>query len=264
MSDVGITFKGIHSSSFEIFIEEITRPLRAARREKTMVVQGRHGAYRFPGETYDSKIVQVKFKSVDKTKVAARLKVREIAEWLSGKGMLWFDDEPDKCYNAVIYSDVPLDVNYILSGFIIQFECAPFDSLKYKANDIILDSDLLLDSRIRLDDSYSFSINASGTVEVNNFGTFAVRPVIEITGSFSTFSISIGGKTLNYTEAILNETVKIDNDLYTVKKGTTNKLSVITGDTDYFLELQPGVNEITINGTGLNCTVLFDFSPLFL
>lgn len=264
MSDIGVTFKDIHSSTFGLFAEDIQRPVRATLRKKKLTIPGKHGNYTFPGETYDDKTVKVKFKSIDKTKADARVKIREIAAWLNGEGELCFDDEPDKCYTAKIYSEMPLDIQYILSGFEADFECGPFDHLKYKANDIILDSDLILQSNIRLDDSFSFTVNGARTIEINNFGTFAVRPVIQITGSFTTFSVTIGGRTLTYTEEIINETVKIDNDLYTVKKGTTNKLSVVTGDTDYFLELQPGVNNVAFGGTGLNCTVLFDFKPLFL
>ena len=85
-------------------------------------------------------------------------------------------------------------------------------------------------------------------------------------GTWSNFSITIAGKTLNYTEAMTTPgDIIIDNENYTVKDGEgRNKLGVVTGDVNTFLELPAGINQVTIDGENLNCTVSFEFAPSYL
>ena len=87
---------------------------------------------------------------------------------------------------------------------------------------------------------------------------------IIVTGTFTTFSITVNGKTLIYTENCIDQTITIDNINATVKNGTTNKLSKVTGDVADFLKLIPGDNVITYTKTGPNVDFTFDFSPIFI
>lgn len=87
---------------------------------------------------------------------------------------------------------------------------------------------------------------------------------IIVTGTFSVFSISINGKTLTYTENCVAQTITIDNVNATVKNGTVNKLSKVTGDVADFLKLIPGNNTITISKTGGNVDFQWDFRPQFI
>jgi len=64
-----------------------------------------------------------------------RAKAREMARWLSGKGMLVFDDEPDKAYDAAVYGYVGIEQLELLpAGLLtVTFECQPFaESLEYR------------------------------------------------------------------------------------------------------------------------------------
>jgi phage-related protein len=125
---------------------------------------------------------------------------------------------------------------------------------------ITCESNVSLNSDLRLDDEYQYTVTGNATVEVNNFGTHKIKPVIEVTGSFTTISITMDGKTLGYAEALANGTVVIDNAKMQVAKDSINKNSVTTGD---FLSLTAGVNSVQISGTGLNCTVSFKFKPMY-
>jgi len=84
------------------------------------------------------------------------------------------------------------------------------------------------------------------------------------TGTFTTFTISMNGKSLTYTENCVAQTITIDNVNATVMNGTTNKLSKVTGDVGEFLSLIPGDNTVTINKTGGNIEFVFDFIPQFI
>ena len=87
---------------------------------------------------------------------------------------------------------------------------------------------------------------------------------IIVTGTFTTFTISMNGKSLTYTENCIDQTITIDNVNATVKNGTTNKLSKVTGDVADFLKLIPGDNVITYEKTGSSTDFVFDFSPIFI
>lgn len=87
---------------------------------------------------------------------------------------------------------------------------------------------------------------------------------IIVTGTFSVFSIAMNGRTLTYTENCVDQTITIDNVNATVKNGTTNKLTKVTGDVADFLKLLPGNNTITISKTGGSVDFVWDFRPQFI
>ena len=87
---------------------------------------------------------------------------------------------------------------------------------------------------------------------------------IIVTGTFTTFTIAMNGKALTYTENCVAQTITIDNVNATVKNGTVNKLSKVTGDVADFLKLIPGENVITYSKTGSYMDIVFDFSPIFI
>lgn len=267
----GLTFKGLHCyDDFGLYMRSEDRALLPALRKKEIIIPGRHGVYDFDDNTYDKRIISVKFMHVEQGLTALRLKARKIAAWLSGKGLLIFDDEPDKYYIAKVYSNVSITDIATSAEFTIQFECQPFACYFIDTSqDFMLDSDILLDSDIRLDDVFSFQVTGNTVVEINNFGTQEINYKsqqgsvwsIIITGSFSNISISMNGKTFTYNEPIINQVVEIDNVKCLVKTSGINKLSVTNAE---FLSILPGINDVTITGAGLNCEVLFKYNPLFL
>ncbi|MBP1992552.1 phage tail domain-containing protein [Paenibacillus eucommiae] len=178
---------------------------------------------------------------------------------------LVFDYETDVAYTARYKGAVSTERTFNLAFFSLPM--VAHDPLRYSlatlgGGDIILNSDIILERDIKLDgDDYSFSISAPTTVDVNNFGTMNAFPTIKVVGSFSTFSLSTGGKTLVYSESLSNNTLLIDTKRMTCKIGSTNKLNKLSGS---WLDLARGVNQISISGTGLNCSVSFIFRPSFL
>lgn len=133
---IGFTFRNIHSSFFGIGVKSIDRSLIPELRKNELTIPGRHGTIDFGLNTYEKRPIQVKIgmlKSADWN--ALRTKARDIAKWLSGKGMLIFDDEPDKAYDAAVYSYVGIEqIELLPVGFLtVTFECQPFaESLEYR------------------------------------------------------------------------------------------------------------------------------------
>ncbi len=270
----GLTFNGKHSyNDMGLIMLSKDRPILPEAKEVVEDMPGRDGEYDYSTINPDS---ELKFKprtqeitfNFDRNKInwrdprVIRQAARKVAAWLGyGEAILVFDDESDKQEYAKVSNKLNLE-NQIESGrpFTVNFKCRPFPCQIDSMESIILDSSILLDSDLQLNDEYSFAITGNATVEVNNIGTHIVRPVIEVVGSFTTLSVTVAGKTISYIETVSNKTVTLDCALMQAKQGATNKNNKITGD---FLILQPGKNQIQISGAGLNCTLTFKFRPLY-
>lgn len=115
-----------------------------------------------------------------------------------------------------------------------------------------------------VEEGLQINLDYVGTQELGIDAPQGSKFKILITGSFSTLSIAINGKTLSYTDDVDGETIVIDNIDMTVKKDGANALGNLSGDIDSFLKLIPGDNLVTITKIGGACSALFDFSPMWI
>ena len=61
-----------------------------------------------------------------------RTRARAVAGWLSGEGLLIFDDEPGKAYSAKVISGVSIEQIAITGRCEVVFLCGPFaESIQY-------------------------------------------------------------------------------------------------------------------------------------
>lgn len=133
---IGFTFRNIHSSTFGIGVRSVDRSLIPELRKNEFVIPGRHGTLDFGLNTYEKRPIQVRIgllKNADWQTL--RAKARDVARWLSGKGMLIFDDETDKAYDAAVYNYVGIEQIELLPAGLLEvtFECQPFaESLEYR------------------------------------------------------------------------------------------------------------------------------------
>lgn len=133
---IGFTFRNTHSSSYNIGARSIDRSVIPARRKNEFIIPGRHGSIDFGSNTYETRLIALEIGLVDnKNFETLRASARDIARWLSGDGMLIFDDEPDKAYQASLFEYVGIEqVQLIPAGRLsVVFECQPFaESLEYR------------------------------------------------------------------------------------------------------------------------------------
>ena len=263
-------------TEFGIIAKSVKRPLLPTLKKKQLVIPGRHGSYDFGDNTFDNRTISVLLQFVGQNINDLRLQARNIAAWLSGGYTpLTFDDEPDKYYLARVYDGIDLNSFALAGEATVTFECMPFALYQVSTGeDVLLDSVLPLDSNILLNtvDAYTVAVKGNTSCAINYWGTQEVgldspdgsKFDIIITGSFTTLSITLNGKTINYVVPMSGQTLIINNVDATIKIGSTNMLSNCTGDLTDFLKLVPGINTATISGTGLNCSVLFDFRPQYL
>ena len=133
---IGFTFRNIHSSSFKIGARSIDRSVIPARRKNEFIIPGRHGTIDFGNNTYETRPISTDIGLVkNATFNDLRESARDIARWLSGNGLLIFDDEPDKAYQASVYNYVGIEqLQNAPAGMVhVVFECQPFaESLEYR------------------------------------------------------------------------------------------------------------------------------------
>ena len=92
---------GIHATEHDFF----NPPKRQGRKK----IDFRHGTYDFENNMYDNRILNLHCFWIEPKK---RHDIREITLWLSRKGQLSLDIEPDKHYIASLYDSSELNAYY--------------------------------------------------------------------------------------------------------------------------------------------------------
>lgn len=126
---IGFTFRGRHSSEFNVGCRSIDRSAIPARRKYELVIPHRSGTREISSDIYDKRKISVEVAAVfEESFEEFRLKIRELAYWLSGTGELFFDDEPDKKYTASLYDAIPLQQILLQPKAVVEitFDCQPF------------------------------------------------------------------------------------------------------------------------------------------
>ena len=126
---IGFTFRGRHSSTFNIGCKSIDRTALPERRRREITIPRRSGTKELPSDIYEKRKIQVEIAALfEENFEDFRLKIRELAYWLSGTGELIFDDEKDKSYIASVYDFVSLEQIQVQPKgiFKLDFDCQPF------------------------------------------------------------------------------------------------------------------------------------------
>ena len=274
---LGFVYGDKHSNDFGIVAKSVSRPILPSLRKRELIIPSRHGTYDFGNNAYENRSISVLLQYIGNSFNELRIRARNIAAWLGNMtyATLTFDDEPDKYYLAKIYNALDLETLFRLGKATVQFECQPFALYQESSGvDLTWDTALPWGSEytwnnvwhhaIAVTEDADFDIDYFGTQEVGLGSPAGSKFDIAVYGSFTDITISLNGKSITHTGPVLSQAVIIDNVNATVKNGSINELSKCIGNTDTFLSLIPGLNTVSITGTGLNCSVLFDFIPQYI
>lgn len=121
MVTTGFTFRGIHSSTFNIICDPQSRQLIPGRRRNLITIPGRSGSYVQDDGTYSDREESFTCYYTKKDDSNISLQAREIAAWLAEEGVLCFDNEPDKYYNAFFSGTMPLTKHLKYGEFTLSF-----------------------------------------------------------------------------------------------------------------------------------------------
>lgn len=130
---LGFTFKGRHSSEFNLATKTVKRIIAPEQRTFDFKVSGRHGSIEYETGEYEDIYLEVEYHLIPSRDLKDFQEIsklaREMSEWITGSGILIFDHEPDKYYEARVFSSIEAEymqtgVN-ILTGPLV-FKCTPF------------------------------------------------------------------------------------------------------------------------------------------
>lgn len=170
---LGFTFANKHSSVFGLFVKSDNRTISPSLRKNEFVIPGRHGTIDYGLNTYEKRYITMELNLIKNSMQDLRQQARDVAQWLSREGMLVFDDEPDKSYDAKVYEQIDIEQIATTGMSIVVFECQPFaESLEYRQVNISSVTDGVfeaeLDVRGTSDSCCIISIKNNGDTEVND------------------------------------------------------------------------------------------------
>lgn len=240
-----MTVQGV-SSYFFVSRDGILKPLgvfvlRDSRydllpgtRENTEQIPGRHGEIDF-GSEFLPRIIEMEVITSEFDFVQREQIKRELAKHLNPLGRaksLVFADDIEKTY----YVKFAGKIDYTLHPNQVRFTI-PFKS----SNPFIIGT---------------FIKTHTGSGILTNEGTVETPLVIEITGTVTNPSVTIGGQTLTYTGTLgSSDKLVIDTETMTVKFNGVNALANYSGG---FPKLQPGDTEVIAASGGTTVFKWYD------
>ena len=130
---LGFTFNGVHSRTMGAVFRSTDRELLPAKRVKQYTIPGKSGTYDITNGYENRQITcEISFVGDGGTYPGVRTRARAIAGWLSGEGLLVFDDEPEKAYQAKVTGGISIEQIAVTGRCPVVFVCSPFaESLEY-------------------------------------------------------------------------------------------------------------------------------------
>lgn len=261
----GFTLNNKHSSALNLYITTKNLPALAQKRYTEETIPNRNGSFKFE-DGFNDKVIKLECVLIESDFTLKRLKMREVAEWLSQGGELVLDYETDKYYKVKMLNDITPNIENSIDGFTIVFLAYPLQYSTYVNELVFLENDIYLLTELPLgaDLQNTFYVTDFTTGTLNNLGTYEATPIIEIEGTATSISISniTGGMTIqNIAEKTYIDCEKMVCYTLDAYGNKVNKLIDFTGQ---FITIPAGESNIQIDGTNLNCNVYFNYRNTYL
>lgn len=130
---IGFTFNDVKSYEMGVVFKSTDRTLLPSKRVTQYTIPGKSGTYDIE-DGYENREIscELSFVGTNAQYAGVRTRARALAGWLSGEGLLVFDDEPEKAYSAKIISGVSIEQVAVTGRCGVKFLCKPFaESLSY-------------------------------------------------------------------------------------------------------------------------------------
>lgn len=260
-------FDSKNSDDYDIIVNQVSRPLLPALRERKLIIPGKDGAWDFGNNTYDESSVVLSCSLLKP--LSQRELTRQIAQWLSTKSNLYISDELDKYYFGRIYDTSFETVGDIIARFQLVFIVDPYAYAAFDAyNEIYYyDVDWLLDVGYIYPNENTFNwLYIWHSMGLYNHSETQTDIKITITGSTQGIKITHveSGNILDLSTIISGETVIIDTEAYTIEKATGENLLGDLSPTSEFFNIQAGANSFIFEGIDPNCVVNYEWKHKFL
>jgi predicted phage tail component-like protein len=248
-------------SDFGIEVVEFgSTPMYPQTRDRTLEVPGRHGSYYFGSDLGAREFSHACGFIHTDDKADLQAKVNAFMTFLTDEWgrprkdiRLTYAHEPDKYYKVRIVGGHDLAHVWQLGYFTLKFIADdPLKQSVVTSDQIVMDSDTPIMSDLLWDTGLSErTITAPTSFTIANNGSTAIRFSFAVEGSGTNVTVAANGKTFTLG-TFANKTIEVDGDSYIVKVDGVEDLTLADGD---FIELMPGINEVTVGGSALNLTI---------
>ena len=218
MAEPYFVFKGIDSRAMGVRVISYPPIVRANMRTTAIAIPGRAGELT---QTEGDDIYEPYTRAMGVAN-APGAQLQPVMDWLRGSGTMILGNETDFVYDVRVDAQLQMDKHFrdCWSGS-LQLRCKPFKRTAQSAADL--------------------SITSSGT-DILNPGDVAARPQITLTGSGAA-TITIGGKTLTFTNLITGTVIDLENQ-WIIVSGTP-VCGAVSGE---FGSIPTGHSEILFTG----------------
>ena len=253
----GFRFKGRHSKEFGIIMKTSSRPIQPQMKSRTYDAPLSDGSYDFSAANsfnrafYQNRIFTMLMQLHAPGLRELNRRISKISSWLSGRGILEFDDTPNVQWSAVVINGIDYAPERYghSAALAVSFETEPFAKGIFNTFDgPVLDIILTLDSAIPIGMAERLTYEGgSGTVTVPNCGTWYVRPEIVFDAGESAVTyaeIKCGNKKISYSAANGETPSKVIFDCKNHTAADENGNSLNGGISGEFFELAPGENTV--------------------
>jgi predicted phage tail component-like protein len=254
------SFNGVESSTFGLVCKSVKRPLLPAAKVNRIEIPGASGAHDFEDDSYELRSVTMQIAYIGTSYEELRARARQIAAWLANNtwSRLIINDEPDKYYLAKVTSEIDLQSLWESGSADITFDCQPF---AYSIAEVTFTQQL-----VGADVETNYVFSNPGTRKIDFRSPPGSKFNITVTGSWTLLSFVIGNgeKVLYYGYAGNNSTLVLNNVDMEITQDGENTFSMLDGDIDTFLSIDPGINTLGIGATDADITVTVEFIPLWM
>jgi len=249
------SFNNVESSVYDLVCKSVKRPLLPAVKVNRTEIPGTSGSHDTDSNEYSLRPITMKIAYIGTSFEELRSRARQIAAWLStGYWVkLIINDEPDKYYLARVTNEIDLVALWGSGTADISFDCQPF---AYSVTESV--------ATTTATGAKTLEFEHPGTRLINFRSPQGSKSLITVTGTWSTITLAMNGSSLTFGTAGSGSTLIVDNVELETSKDSVNSFSNLTGDIDKFLPIIPGVNALSIGGTGLNISIEVKFIPMWI
>lgn len=261
-SDAVLTLDGKTPKELGMGVFQRTqRPILAPTVDNVVTVPYMHGAYDF-GATMGPRQFTLECAFIARNHIELQQRVSALAGFLlDGDGRprtmaIVFANQPDRQYTVRYTGDLQIDRIAGLGIFTLPFTAYdPFAYSTWQSDELNVDSPVYMDSDIYVDTGYSFNVTSAQTIPIYNYGNQNAQPIIEISGAFSSLSLTVGVVVFTYNSP-MSGTLILDFARKTARVGAANALQNTNAQ---FGKLPPGTSNIVVGGSGLNFNMTLKF-----
>ncbi|PER85876.1 phage tail protein [Bacillus thuringiensis] len=240
-------------------------------RDYTVSIPGRPGAYYFGSDIdpLEFNLPLIIKPQENRFELAAAIR-KMVAAFIDPYGKpkevkLIYDYEPDKYYLVRYSGSMPIDRYFRMGKF--ELPLIAYDPYAYSVSSSTEDVHwgdnipFMSDIPFGIGDS-TYNITNTQTLNIDNFGTKVIRPVIEISGTATTLAIAIQGE-IFYFGTFTDSTFIIDAERYAAIKNNQNFLFELKGNLER-LEFMPGANAVKIASPNMNINISFKYRAKYI